>query len=98
MIADGIVDRASLPLDADDKDELSFSGDVVAAFLLAETAQTDLLTLGITVFFDIGFCALEDDFTLLLIGLFNDRQLRLTIRGFYDRIVSPPNDSVPKDG
>lgn len=87
----------SLPLDADDEDELRFSGNVVAAFLLAETAQTDLLTLGITIFFDVGFCALEDDFTLLLIGLFSNSQLRLTIRGFDSKIV-PPNDSVPKDG
>ncbi len=58
-----------LPLDADDEDELRFGGDVEGAVLLAQAGKADLLTLGIAVFFDVALGALEDDTTLLLVGL-----------------------------
>ncbi len=37
--------------------------------MLAQAGKADLLTLGIAVFFDVAFGALEDDTTLLLVGL-----------------------------
>jgi hypothetical protein len=42
------------------------SWDVVGAFLLSDTRQADLLTLGIAVLLDVGLGALEDLLTLLL--------------------------------
>lgn len=59
----------SLPLDADDENELRFGGDVKGAILFAQAGKADLLTLGIAVFFDVALGALEDDATLLLVGL-----------------------------
>jgi hypothetical protein len=53
--------RGGLPLDADHEDELGFGGDIVGAFFLADAGETDLLTLGIAVFLDVGLGTLEDD-------------------------------------
>ena len=53
-------------LDADDEDKLGLGGDVVAALLLGDAAQADLLTLCIAVLLDVGFGALEDLLALLL--------------------------------
>ncbi len=58
-----------LPLDADDEDEQRLGGDVEGAVLLAQAGEADLLTFGIAVFFDVALGALEDDTTLLLVGL-----------------------------
>jgi hypothetical protein len=58
-----------LPLDADDEDELRLGGDVEGAILLAQAGKTDLLTLGVAVFFDVALGALEDDAALLFVGL-----------------------------
>lgn len=56
-------------LDADDEGKLWLGRDVEGAVLLAQARQTDLLTLGIAVFFDVGFRALEDDTAFFLVGL-----------------------------
>ena len=56
-------------LDADDKGELGLGRDVVAALLLGDTAQADLLALCIAVLLDIGLGALEDGLTLGLVLL-----------------------------
>ena len=56
-------------LDTDDEDELGFGRDVVASFLLGDAGEADLLTLGVTVLFDVGLGAFEDLRTLLLVLL-----------------------------
>jgi hypothetical protein len=58
-------------LDADDEDQLGLSGDVGGVLLLGNTGQTDLLTLAIAVLLDVLLSTLEDDTTLLLVGLFS---------------------------
>lgn len=57
------------PLDTDNKDQLSLGRDIVGAFLLAQPRETDLLALCIAILLDVGLGALEDDATLLLVGL-----------------------------
>jgi hypothetical protein len=56
-------------LDTDNEGELGLSGDVERALLLGDTLKADLLTLCITVLLDVGLGALEDNLTLLLVGL-----------------------------
>ncbi len=56
-------------LDSDDKDELVLGGDVVRTILLGQAEEADLLTLLVTVLLDVLLGALEDDTTLLLLGL-----------------------------
>lgn len=53
-------------LDTDNEDELRLSWDVVAALLLRNARQADLLTLCVTVLLDVGLGALEDLVALLL--------------------------------
>ena len=66
-------EKDGLPFDADDEDELGLIENVEGAILLAEAGETDLLALCVTVFFDVGLGALEDDATLFLLRLcFND--------------------------
>lgn len=60
---------SNLPLDADNEDELSLSGDVERAILLGGASEADLLTLGIAVLLDVLLGTLEDDLALLLVGL-----------------------------
>lgn len=57
------------PFDADDEDQLGLARHVEVAFLLGEAREANLLALCISVFLNIGFGALEDDSTLLLLGL-----------------------------
>ena len=61
----------NLPLDTDNKDQLLLSWDVEGAILLGEALETDLLTLLVTVLLDVLLGALENDTTLLLLGLLN---------------------------
>ncbi len=61
--------RSNLPLDADNEDELSLSGDVERAILLGGASEADLLTLGIAVLLNVLLGTLEDDLALLLVGL-----------------------------
>jgi hypothetical protein len=61
----------NLPLDTDNKDQLLLGWDVEGAILLGETLKTDLLTLLVTVLLDVLLGALENDTTLLLLGLLN---------------------------
>lgn len=56
-------------LDADEEDQLLLSRDVEAALLLGNAVEADLLTLSITVLGDVLLSTLEDDGTLLLVGL-----------------------------
>lgn len=56
-------------LDADNEDELGLGGDVEGARLLGLTREADLLALLVTVLLDVGLGTLEDDTTLLLVGL-----------------------------
>lgn len=56
-------------LDADDEDELVLSWDVEGTLLLGQAEETDLLTLLVTVLLDVLLGTLEDNTTLLLLGL-----------------------------
>jgi len=58
-----------LPLDTDNEDQLLLSWDVERVVLLGNTGKTNLLALSITVFLDVLLSTLEDDTTLLLLGL-----------------------------
>lgn len=59
----------NLPLDTDNEDQLILSWDIEGTILLGQTVEADLLTLRITVFLHILLGALEDNTTLLLLGL-----------------------------
>lgn len=59
----------NIPLDTDNEDKLVLSWNVVGTILLGETSKTDLLALSIAVLLDVLLSTLEDDTTLLLVGL-----------------------------
>ena len=59
----------NLPLDTDDEDQLGLIRDVEVTLLAGDTGKADPLTLSIAVLLDVGLSALEDDATLLLVGL-----------------------------
>jgi len=61
-------------LDADDEDQLSLGRDESRVLGLGDAVKTDLLTLSITVLLDVLLSTLEDDLTLLLVGLFQTGQ------------------------
>lgn len=61
-------------LDADDEDELLLGGDVEGTIVLGNALKADLLALGVTVLLNVLLGTLEDDGTLLLVGL-NEAQL-----------------------
>jgi hypothetical protein len=61
--------RDVLPLDTDNEDQLGLLRNVEVTLLASNASQTDLLALGIAVLLDVRFGALEDDGTLLLVGL-----------------------------
>lgn len=56
-------------LDADDEDELGLGGDVGRVLALGDAVEADLLTLSIAVLLNVLLSTLEDDATLLLVGL-----------------------------
>lgn len=56
-------------LDADDEHQLALSGDVGRVVLLGGAGKADLLALSIAVLLDVLLSTLEDDATLLLVGL-----------------------------
>ena len=58
-----------IPLDADDEDQARLSRDVGRVVSAGNTAETDLLALGITVLLDVLLSTLEDDLALLLAAL-----------------------------
>jgi hypothetical protein len=58
-------------LDTDEEDELVLGRDVERALLLRKAVQANLLALGIVVLLDVLLSTLEDDLTLLLVGLDN---------------------------
>jgi len=53
-------------LDSNDECKFGLSWYVEVTILLGSTLQTDLFTLGLSVFLNIFLCSLEDDFSLLL--------------------------------
>jgi hypothetical protein len=57
-------------LDTDDEDQVGLGGDVGRVLRLGNAVKTDLLTLSIAVLLDVLLSTLEDDLTLLLVGLF----------------------------
>jgi hypothetical protein len=59
----------NLPLDTDNEDQLLLSWNVEGAILLRQTVEADFLTLRITVLLDVLLSTLEDNTTLLLLGL-----------------------------
>lgn len=56
-------------LDADDEDDLGLSRDVGGVLLSGNAVEADLLALSIAVLLDVLLSTLEDDTTLLLVGL-----------------------------
>lgn len=62
-------------LDADNEHQLALSGDVGSIVLLGSAGETDLLTLSIAVLLDVLLSTLEDDTTLLLVGLIRNDML-----------------------
>ena len=60
---------ANSPLDSEDEDKLGLFINEETALLLAQTSKSNLLALCITIFFDVCLSALEDNATLLLVGL-----------------------------
>lgn len=56
-------------LDADDEDQLGLILNVEVTLLAGNTVEADLLTLSVAVLLDVGLGTLEDDTTLLLVGL-----------------------------
>ena len=58
-----------IPLDADDEDQFGLRRDIGLAIVLGDTGKADLLPLGIAVLLHVLLGTLEDDATLLLVGL-----------------------------
>ena len=83
-------------LNADDEDEARLGRDIVGAFLLGDASEADLLALGVAVLFDVGFGALEDLATLLLLLLM--QMSAGYFRGGHRLIVYDKACSDPKDG
>lgn len=86
----------NIPLDTDNEDKLVLSWDVVGTILLGETSKTDLLALGIAVLLDVLLSTLEDDTTLLLVGLIIESVKVLV--GMYNKSDTVDDESDPKDG
>jgi hypothetical protein len=63
------VSGGNIPLDTDNEDQLGLVINVEVTLLTGSAGQADLLTLSIAVLLDVGLSALEDDATLLLVGL-----------------------------
>ena len=70
-------DSKNLPLDTDNKDQLLLGWDVEGAILLRQTSETDLLTLLVAVLLHVLLSTLEDDTTLLLLGLIDNVSIEL---------------------
>jgi hypothetical protein len=63
-------------LDTDNEDQLGLVVNVEVALSTGSAGQADLLTLSVAVLLNVGLSALEDDATLLLVGLLNSRVSR----------------------
>jgi hypothetical protein len=68
---DSLSTNVDSPLDSENEDKLGLLINEEAALLLAHTGKSDLLTLGITVLLDVRLSTLEDDTSLLLVGLWS---------------------------
>jgi hypothetical protein len=60
-------------LDADNEDQLGLILDVEVTLLAGDTVEADLLALSGAVLLDVGLGTLEDDTTLLLVGLYESQ-------------------------
>ena len=88
--------KLNTPFDTDHEDQLLLSRNVEGTILLSQAGQTNLLTLLITVLLDVLLGALEDDTTLLLLGL-RGGQLRPNISR-ETQVAMSMTISDPKDG
>lgn len=84
------------PLDTDNEDESVLSRDVEGAILLCETGEADLLALVVAVLLDVLLSTLEDDATLLLLGLLHAVSQSPTRKSrqqeWHGRYISDPKD------
>ena len=90
------MEQEDVPFDADDEDKRWLGGDIKGAILLAQTSETDLLTLSIAVLLDVGFGALEDDLALFFVGLSLGISQELSKWRKPQLLIE--DDSDPKDG
>jgi hypothetical protein len=84
-------------LDTDDERELGLSWNIEGTILLRDTSKTDALDLCLAVLLDVLFGTLEDDSTLLLVGLENLKSASLSSRTCSSH-KQGDDASVPKDG
>ena len=66
-----VVTGSDLPLDTDDEEESLLGINLEFTRLLGNAVQADLLTLSVAVLLNVLLSTLEDDGTLLLVGLWN---------------------------
>ena len=90
--------NAALPLDADDEDQLGLGRDVEGAILLGGARKADLLALVVAVLLDVLLSALEDDATLLLVGLGSHVSkalvMAIVLQSVLQRVRSDPKDGI----
>lgn len=65
-----------IPLDTDNEDELGLIVNVEVTLLAGSAGQADLLTLSVAVLLNVGLSALEDNATLLLVGLYESKSVQ----------------------
>jgi len=68
-------------LDSDDEGDLWLSRDVEVTISLCDTLESDLFTLGLSVFLNVLLCPLENDFSLLLGCLLSLDKSSLSVSG-----------------
>lgn len=66
----------NIPLDTDNEDQLGLIVNVEVTLLAGSAGQADLLTLSVAVLLDVGLSALEDNATLLLVGLYESKSVQ----------------------
>lgn len=89
----------NIPLDTDNEDQLGLIVNVEVALLAGSTGQADLLALSVAVLADVGLSTLEDNGTLLLVGLLDFSQQEIPILiGDKSSAEGINNFSDPKDG
>ena len=63
------MDWRDIPLDTDNEDQLGLVINVEVTLLAGSAGQADLLTLSLAVLLDVGLSTLEDNATVLRVGL-----------------------------
>jgi hypothetical protein len=93
------VGGRDIPLDTDNEDQLWLVINVEVTLLAGSAGQADLLTLSIAVLLDVGLGALEDNTTLLLVGLLNLGSVQDFKNVGVEKMQLASNGlSAPKDG